>query len=247
MNKTGTYQFCIIIPVYNEEGNITRLENELKKFQHISPLKTCILFVNDSSIDKSLALIKAVCAVNEGFFYLSFKQNRGLSAAIKAGIDYAESKFIGYMDADLQTTPEDFNLLFPYLNDYEMVMGIRTGRKDSFIKNLSSRVANGFRRMMTGDGIKDTGCPLKIIHSDCAKRIPLFNGMHRFLPALVQLQNGKVMQVPVRHFERTAGQSKYHLFNRLVGPFKDCFAFRWMKHRYINYTIDSSNIDILNE
>jgi glycosyltransferase involved in cell wall biosynthesis len=247
MNKTGTYQFCIIIPVYNEEGNITRLENELKKFQHISPLKTCILFVNDSSIDKSLALIKAVCAVNEGFFYLSFKQNRGLSAAIKAGIDYAESKFIGYMDADLQTTPEDFNLLFPYLNDYEMVMGIRTGRKDSFIKNLSSRVANGFRRMMTGDGIKDTGCPLKIIHSDCAKRIPLFNGMHRFLPALVQLQNGKVMQIPVRHFERTAGQSKYHLSNRLVGPFKDCFAFRWMKHRYINYTIDSSNVDPLNE
>ena len=241
-NKTACYELTIIVPVYNEEGNITRLEKKKKKFQHISPLKTCILFVNDSSIDKSLALIKAVCAVNEGFFYLSFKQNRGLSAAIKAGIDYAESKFIGYMDADLQTTPEDFNLLFPYLNDYEMVMGIRTGRKDSFIKNLSSRVANGFRRMMTGDGIKDTGCPLKIIRSDCAKRIPLFNGMHRFLPALVQLQNGKVMQIPVRHFERTAGQSKYHLFNRLVGPFKDCFAFRWMKHRYINYTIDSSPI-----
>lgn len=74
------------------------------------------------------------------------------------------------------------------------------------------------------------------------KRIPLFNGMHRFLPALIQLQNGKVKQLPVKHFERIAGKSKYHLWNRLISPFKDCFAFRWMKKRYINYTIESSNL-----
>ena len=242
MNQTHLYKFCIIVPIYNEEDNILRLEKELSAFQKMAPIHTCILLVNDGSSDKSLFLIKDVCFRNPDFLYISFYKNKGLSAALKAGIDVAESTYIGYIDADLQTSPEDFNLLFPYINDYEMVIGIRVGRKDGFVKKTSSRIANGFRRMMTGDGIKDTGCPLKIVKTDYAKRIPLFNGMHRFLPALIQLQNGKVKQLPVKHFERIAGKSKYHLWNRLISPFKACFAFRWMKKRYINYTIESSNL-----
>jgi hypothetical protein len=123
-----------------------------------------------------------------------------------------------------------------------MVIGIRIKREDMFVKRVSSKIANGFRRFMTNDGIEDTGCPLKVMQIDYAKRIPLFNGMHRFLPALIQLQNGKVKQVPVRHFPRMAGKSKYNLRNRLVAPFFDCFAYRWMKSRYINYLIAEKNI-----
>ena len=78
---------------------------------------------------------------------------------------------------------------------------------------------------MTHDGMKDTGCPLKVMRMDCARRIPFFTGMHRFLPALVMLQGCRVRQVPVRHFPRTAGKSKYHLMSRLVAPFIDCFAY----------------------
>jgi len=133
------------------------------------------------------------------------------------------------MDADLQTDPEDFNLLLQDIENYAMVTGIRTNRKDSFFKNLQSKIANSFRRMITHDGVSDTGCPLKVMHTDAAKRIPFFNGMHRFLPALILLQNGKVKQTPVRHYPRLAGTSKYHLWNRLSGPFIDCFAYRWMK------------------
>ena len=107
---------------------------------------------------------------------------------------------------------------------------------------MSSKIANGFRRSMTHDGVEDTGCPLKILRTDYAKRIPFFTGMHRFLPALIQLQDGKVKQIPVRHFPRLAGKSKYNLRNRLVGPFKDCFAYRWMKKRYINYQVAETNI-----
>jgi dolichol-phosphate mannosyltransferase len=242
MNQTSLFELCIVVPVYNEEDNMPRLEAELSTFLKNVSISACVLFVDDCSSDKGLALIKDICSRNESFTYLSFSKNQGLSAALKAGIDVAQSVYVGYIDADLQTSPEDFELLIPYLSDYEMVMGIRMGRKDSFVKNLSSKIANGFRRMMTGDGITDTGCPLKIIRSDYAKRIPLFNGMHRFLPALIQLQNGRVKEIPVRHFERIAGKSKYHFWNRLAGPFKDCFAFRWMKKRYINYTIDSSNL-----
>ncbi|WP_321479683.1 glycosyltransferase family 2 protein [uncultured Bacteroides sp.] len=243
MNQTSSYKLCVIVPVYNEEDNMSRLESELSSFLKRSHVKSCILFVDDCSSDGSLQCIKDLCSRNEGFMYISFAKNKGLSAALKAGIDIAESAYVGYIDADLQTSPEDFALLLPYMDEYEMAMGIRTGRKDSFVKNMSSKIANSFRRMMTGDGVADTGCPLKVIRTDYAKRIPLFTGMHRFLPALIQLQEGKVKQVPVRHFERVAGVSKYHLWNRLIGPFKDCFAFRWMKKRYINYSIESSNVE----
>ncbi|MCM1031323.1 MAG: glycosyltransferase [Oscillibacter sp.] len=243
MNKSADYRLTIIVPVYNEEGNILRLEKELSSFLKISRMPSCVLFVNDGSTDDSERLIREVCGRNEGFFHVRLARNGGLSAAMKAGIDVACSEYVGYIDADLQTTPEDFNLLIEHVDDYEMVMGIRTGRKDGFVKNLSSRIANGFRRAMTHDGVEDTGCPLKILRTDYAKRIPFFTGMHRFLPALIQLQNGRVKQISVRHFPRMAGQSKYHLWNRLIGPFKDCFAYRWMKKRYINYEIADGNLN----
>lgn len=243
MNKSAAYKLTIVVPVYNEEGNMMRLEKELAGFLRIAKLPSCILLVNDGSSDRSLILMKELCERNEDFFYISLACNGGLSAAMKAGIDHVFSPYVGYIDADLQTTPEDFNLLLDYVEEYEMVMGIRTGRKDSFVKNMSSRIANGFRRSMTHDGVEDTGCPLKILRTSYAKRIPFFTGMHRFLPALIQLQKGNVKQIPVRHFPRIAGKSKYHLWNRLAGPFKDCFAYRWMKKRYINYEIADNNLN----
>lgn len=119
-----------------------------------------------------------------------------------------------------------------------MVIGIRSDRKDSYSKRMQSRIANSFRRIMTGDGAVDTGCPLKVLRTDAAREIPLFKGMHRFLPALILLQEGgSYRQVPVRHFPRKAGKSKFHLGNRLWGPFADCFAYRWMRSRYIRYKV----------
>ncbi len=242
MNKTKDYQLTIIIPVYNEEDNIKTLEEKLGAYLPKASRKACVLFVNDGSTDNSLPLIKEVCQRQNNFFYLSLMRNGGLSAAMKAGIDATESTFVGYMDADLQTTPDDFNLLLEHIDDHELVMGIRTNRKDTGFKKLQSKIANGFRRMMTHDGVQDTGCPLKVMHTAYARRIPFFTGMHRFLPALIQLQEGRVKQVPVHHFPRVAGTSKYHLWNRLVAPFIDCFAFRWMKQRYINYRVKEDNI-----
>lgn len=243
MNKSAAYKLTIIVPVYNEEGNILRLEKELTSFLQVARLSSCVLFVDDGSTDTSGKLIGEVCGRNKDFFHIRLARNGGLSAAMKAGIDVACSEYVGYIDADLQTAPADFNLLLEHVEAYEMVMGIRTGRKDSVVKNLSSRIANGFRRAMTHDGVEDTGCPLKILRTDYAKRIPFFTGMHRFLPALIQLQHGRVKQIPVRHFPRLAGKSKYHLWNRLAGPFKDCFAYRWMKKRYINYEITDNNLN----
>lgn len=243
MNKTANYDFTIIVPIYNEEENIINLDKALGDFLPKCSKKACVLFINDGSSDNSLAGIKEICSKNKDFYYIGFAKNAGLSAAIKAGFDYTESKFVGYMDADLQTTPEDFNLLLEYADEFTLVTGYRANRKDTAFKRLQSKIANGFRRMMTGDGAIDTGCPLKVMQTKAAKRIPMFKGLHRFFPAMIMLQEGGCFkQIPVRHFPRTAGKSKFHIWNRLAGPLGDCFAYRWMKPRYINYSIGEDNI-----
>lgn len=231
------YQLTIIIPVYNEVDNLLRVEKECGEFLNISAVTSKVLFVNDGSKDNSQKLIEEICNRNQNFTFISFRKNRGLSAAIKAGFDYTTTPLVGYIDADLQTSPKDFNKLLEYSKDYHLVTGFRSERKDSFVKNMSSKIANGIRRAFTNDGMDDTGCPLKIIHTNYAKRIPMFKGLHRFLPAMILLQNGKIIQIPVQHFPRIAGKANFGLWNRLLGPLMDCFAYLWMKKKYINYNV----------
>ncbi len=241
------YLITIIVPVFNEEDSLGEFYKVFLHYFKITPVPTQVLFIDDGSTDKSLRIIKDICKKNNRFAYASLDKNYGLSTAIKAGIDLSNTPYIGYIDSDLQTNPEDFLLYFPFMEEYAMINGIRKKRNDGFIKKLSSFIANRFRKFMINDGITDTCCPLKILKTDYAKRIPFFTGMHRFIPALVQLQGGKVKQIPIRHFPRFAGTSKYHLFNRLVGPFTDTLVFTWMKKRYINYQVsEQKNIEMEN-
>lgn len=242
MNPTADYTLTILVPVYNEQEALPALEARLGAYLPKCPVRACVLLVNDGSTDASTARILEACSRHTDFFYLEFERNHGLSAALKAGFDYVQSEWCGYLDADLQTAPEDFDLLIAALGDHDLATGIRVGRKDTAWKRFQSRFANGWRRMFTKDGALDTGCPLKILRTEMARRLPMFAGMHRFLPALVLLEGGSYVQVPVRHFPRTAGQSKYHLWNRLAGPFADCFAYRWMKKRHIDYQIVQTNL-----
>jgi len=236
-----SYQFTIIVPVYNEEDNLPRVEKELLSYTKIAIKKTKILLVNDGSKDNSQELIEGICSRNPEFSYITFKENRGLSAALKAGFDHTDTELIGYIDSDLQTSPTDFNLLLEHIEDFDLVTGVRSNRKDSFVKNMSSKIANGIRRSFTHDGMDDTGCPLKVMKTSYAKRIPMFKGLHRFLPAMILLQNGKIIQIPVQHFPRMAGQAKFGLWNRLLGPLMDCFAYLWMKRKYINYEVSKQS------
>jgi len=227
----------IIVPLFNEEGNLPRLAKELCNYLAMTPFNTRVLFVNDGSTDNSASLVEQYCVDYDNFSYIHLKNNGGLSTALKAGIDHVQTKYTGYMDADLQTSPYDFDLLMNHIDSFELVTGIRVGRKDGMVKRISSSLANAIRRSVTHDGVSDTGCPLKIFHTDIARRIPFFNGMHRFLPALILLGGGKVKEVPVRHFKRLAGKSNFHLFNRLLGPATDLIAFSWMRNRTIRYEI----------
>lgn len=183
MNRTSEYALTIVVPVFNEEDNISNLEKALSEFIPHSKVPTCALFVDDGSKDGGLKMIREVCARHKDIFYISFLRN-AFERGHQGGFDYAFSEYVGYMDADLQTTPEDFNLLLDGMKDHTLMTGYRADRKDTAFKRCQSKIANGFRNMMTHDGAKDTGCPLKIIRTDAAKRIPMFKGMHRFLPAL---------------------------------------------------------------
>jgi glycosyltransferase involved in cell wall biosynthesis len=231
------FELTILVPVFNEADNLPRVERELTAFITAAPVKTKVLFINDGSSDQSASVIESICATNPSFFFIHLERNHGLSTALKAGFDAVDTRFTGYIDADLQTSPQDFLKLLEYCNEYDLVNGIRVNRKDTSIKKLSSKIANAIRRSVTHDGSSDTGCPLKIMHTELLKKIPFFKGMHRFIPALVLLAGGTVKEVPVSHYPRLAGKSNYHLWNRLTGPLMDLFAFSWMQRHYIRYQI----------
>ena len=230
-------ELTIVVPVFNEEESLSSFFLEMDSFIDTSPVPSQVLFVNDGSTDNSLKILSEKCKKSSYCKVLSLDKNYGLSVAIKAGFDYCQTTLVGYIDADLQTHPSDFLSYFSYFPEYDMVNGIREKRKDKLIKRLSSKLANAYRRLMINDAIKDTCCPLKILKSSYAREIPFFIGLHRFIPALVQLHGGKVKQIPISHSPRYAGTSKYHLLNRLVGPFFDTLAFRWIRSRYIRYKV----------
>jgi dolichol-phosphate mannosyltransferase len=235
-------KLIIVVPLFDEEESLPRLNVELNKFLERSPVTTGVLLVNDGSRDRSQILIEKICRDDNRYHFLQLHKNSGLSTALKAGFDYCESELIGYIDADLQTIPLDFLDLLKFIPEYDLVTGIRCERKDGTIKKISSKVANHIRRLLIHDGIEDTGCPLKIGKAAYLKAIPFFHGMHRFIPALVQMAGGKVKQLPVKHYRRLEGKPKYHLGNRIVGPLFDTFAFRWMQNNYIRYEIDKHSL-----
>lgn len=236
------FKVTIIVPVFNEVDNLDRIEMVFNAFFSTAIQKCKVLFIDDGSTDGSFEKIVTICKNNTSFEYLKFKQNQGLSSAIKAGFDYCNTALVGYIDADLQTYPEDFNLLLNEIESYDAVVGFRAKRKDTLNKKIQSKIGNTIRRTLINDEINDTGCPLKIIKTEVAQRIPFFKGMHRFIPALIKLQNGKIKQVPVQHRERVAGKSKFNIKNRSFGLLLDIFAYRWMRRRYINYEVDQKNI-----
>lgn len=243
MNRTAQYQLTIAIPVFNEEGNLLALEEALAAYLPKCLMKACVLLVNDCSTDSSLKMIKDICSRHGDFFYICHTRRLGCSGAMKTAIDAIESEYLAYTDADLQTVPEEFNLMLPYAADYPLVAGVRSSREDGWRKKLQSRIGNGFRRMMTGDGARDSVCPMKVIKMEYARRLPLFNGMHRFLPALVMLQEGGCYkEVMVTHRSRTAGKSKFNMWNRLRG-FTDCFIYRWMRRNWVTCNRGENNLE----
>ena len=224
----------VVVPVYNEKDNLDRLMVELRDALEGLGVSWEVLFVDDGSSDGSLEEMNNFRAENRGVRIIRHRRNLGQSAAIATGFRMARGEVIATMDADLQNDPADLPLLLEKLNGTDVVIGWGSERKDTLVKKISSRIANGVRNWMTAEKIHDTGCSLKVFRRKFVRRTKMFDGMHRFLPTLMKLEGARVEEVKVRHRPRKHGVSKYGLANRLLGPLQDLLAVRWMQKRHIS-------------
>lgn len=236
-------EISAVIPVLNERENIEPMVNKLEEVFSRNFKKYEIIFVNDGSNDGTYEIIEEIKRKNLNVKGYHFTKNNGQSAALEAGFKKAEGALILMLDGDLQSDPEDLEKLLKYIPEYDMVNGMRSSREDGIKRKIASKIGNGFRNFVTGDNIKDTGCPLKLFKKEVVRSIKMFNGMHRFLPTLAKYNGYKVIEVPVRHYDRVYGTSKYKVFGRGFKAFKDVFAVRWMKNRILNWKIEGEDRD----
>lgn len=228
-------KISIVIPVYNEEENLPPLaETIVPVMQNIKePYE--IIFVDDASTDKSLAVLKSLAAKYNSIRLLRFTANCGQSAAFDAGFKSARGEIVVTLDADLQYDPQDIPKLLEKINEYDVVCGWRKRRQDPWLKLISTKIANAVRNKLSGEDIKDTGCSLKAFKKTYLANLKMYKGMHRFLPTLLKMQGAKVTEVEVRHFPRRFGVSKYNIRNRMFRAFLDLLFVVWMKKRNLNY------------
>ena len=199
----------IVIPVYNEEENVTLLTQKIH--ESIGDYNYEIVYIDDFSTDQTRKVIKDM--KDPKVVLVELKKNYGQSLALAAGIDTAKGEFIITMDGDLQNDPSDIpSMLDISVNEgFDVVTGIRQKRKDSIFKTLPSKIANFLIRRTVKLDIKDNGCALKVFTKETAKNLNLYGEMHRFIALLAYLDGAQIKQVPVKHHARNAGKSKYGL------------------------------------
>lgn len=224
----------IIVPAYNEEENLEPLTQEIFAAMAKTNFGYEIVIVDDASTDQSRSVIETLKARHPALTSVHHVVKCGQSAGQATGFQSAKGAIVVTMDADLQNDPADIpNLLKALEPDADCVCGVRSVRMDSFAKRISSKIANGFRNFVTGDRVTDAGCTFRSIRKDALREIPVFNGMHRFLPTLLRAQGFRVVEIPVNHRPRTKGLSKYGINDRLWRGIRDCFAIRWYRARAI--------------
>ncbi len=225
----------VIVPLFNEEENMSILQSELNTA--LGEIDHEIIFVDDGSLDRTVERIVTAPNVR----VIRFEKNTGQSAAIYAGLEAARGATAVLIDGDLQNDPADIPRLLAEINrGADLVCGYRAQRKDTLVKRLTSRIANFVRSRFTKDGVRDTGCTLKAMRCECANELVPFKGMHRFIPALVKAAGYRLVEIPVNHRPRRFGQSKYNLGNRALRATIDMFGVRWLLSRRLNYKIRSS-------
>ncbi len=228
-------RLSIVIPLFDEAENLGPLAAELAAALDELDYGYEVLFVDDGSGDDSPAVLARLAAADPRVRVLRQPTNQGQSAAFAAGFRHARGELIATLDADLQNDPADLPRMLAEIEGCDVVCGVRTDRHDSWVRRVSSHIANGVRNRLTGESITDVGCSLRVMRTRHARRVPFFEGMHRFLPTLLRLEGARrIVQVPVSHRPRLRGVSKYGIHNRLWRALADLFAVRWMQRRWID-------------
>ena len=230
---------ALVIPVYNERDNLPLLIDEITHAVGGTGRRYEIVAVDDASTDGSLDVLRGLERDHPELRVVALAEHAGQTAALAAGFRAACSRVVVTLDADLQNDPADVPALLAELerSSAAAVVGYRVNRHDSGWKRLQSRIANGVRNRLNRETIRDTGCSLKAFRADAVRALPLFDGMHRFLPTLVRMGGGTVVEVPVRHRPRRFGRTKYGMWNRVFRSLADALAVRWMQRRALRYRI----------
>lgn len=232
-----TASLTVVVPMHNEAENVRPLVEEVDAvFRDRMPVE--IVVVDDCSRDDTAAQVREVARRVTGVRLIRHPAQRGQSTAVHSGVQAARGEWVAILDGDLQNDPRDFLKLLA-ARDAEagatppvgMVIGNRVNRRDTVIRRISSRVANGIRQFFLHDATPDTGCGLKLVERALFLRLPYFDHMHRFMPALVQQCGYRVISVPVNHRARQAGVSKYGVLNRLWVGIVDLFGVAWLARR----------------
>ena len=230
----------LVIPCYNEAGNLRELFKAIRAAVGPLQLSYEIIITDDCSQDESWEILKEFAAGDPSIRVQRFGTRFGKSAAAWAGMKISRGRYIVTLDADLQNDPKDLPKLLEPLERFDCVCGTRVeSRKhgDNFIRIGSSRIANWVRNKVSGDNISDAGCGYRVFKSECIADLKLFEGMHRFMGTLFKIEGFTVTEVPVSNHPRLAGQSKYGVWNRLFASFYDLLAVRWMKKRMFKYKV----------
>jgi len=229
----------IIVPIKDERDNLVPLVEGLLKTLRSHPASRSrpfeIIFVDDGSEDGSSEVMDRLAATHPEVHTVHLDRNYGKTAALDAGFKQSAGDLIVEIDGDLQQDSNDILTLLPFTDTYDLVCGWRKERQDNLVRKISSRLANFVRNAFTHDGVHDTGCPLKIFRRAVLEKLYLFEGMHRFFPALTLMQGFTVKEVPVRHYPRIHGRSKFGVGNRLFKSLYDLVAVRWMQSRVLRY------------
>ena len=219
----------VIVPLYNEEGNVVELHQKTVSACEKLGKPFEIIFIDDGSADKT----NEICRTLSPLKLVTFRKNFGQTAAFDAGIKNSSGEIIVTMDGDLQNDPMDIRLLLEKLDEgYDVVSGWRKKRKDSLMKKFFSRTANVLRKVLIDDGIHDSGCSLKAYRHECFEDVDLFGEMHRFIPALLKVQGFKISEIEVSHHPRKRGATKYN-WKRGVKGFVDMISV-WFWKKYAN-------------
>lgn len=223
----------VVIPAYNEVDNVAPLVAEVAAALAAVEGGFEIVVVDDASTDGTA---QALRALDHPCLYPVFHCiNCGQSAAVASGFHAARGQWVATLDGDGQNDPADLPAMLERViaEGADCVTGVRRRRRDNLVRRLSSRVANRFRDWITGDRVTDSGCGVRVVRRTALAEVPVFNGMHRFLPTLLRAQGFTVVEHLVNHRERRTGVSKYGVGNRLWRGIRDCFGVRWYLRRAV--------------
>jgi glycosyltransferase involved in cell wall biosynthesis len=240
----------VVAPAFNEQESIEDFVTEM--CQHLDALPAPgdgrdsyeLICVDDGSTDQTNARLSQLRQRFPRLRPLTLDRNHGQSAALAAGVAVARGEIIALIDADLQNDPADVTRLFRLLQSdrsVDALVGVRAQRRDTWLRRISSKLANRIGQWITGEPIKDGACGLKVSRAEFLERVTFFRGAHRFLATLVRLEGGVVREIDVNHRPRAKGESKYGSgLGRTFIALRDAFGVRWLKDRKIRYKLQEA-------